>query len=462
MNKRHASRPAILESLEERVVLHNGVEHVSVAADVFLPQMREVLTAAEVNRWELSRDQIGSIIAGQLRGAYSALRGGLDRTLDDMAASGDGDTFDADVDALCVGMATRCAELLSTSPRAARSLTPSWQDAINGPGPDSLNSRLTSLSADPGDRSDVVGVVDDSLRGTLAALLTFARDPNARFPGADGGGAPVDPPAGWGGGPVDPPTTTPPPTTSRPPAAPTDLTTLAASPGRIDLSWTGSAGVDGYKLERSTNGTDYAQVATTAAGTTSFNDSAGLTAGTTYSYRVRATSSRGDSAPSNVVTAATPPLAPPDVPQSVLLSTLTSGHESLKLHVHPSLRLFVDGREQVIPANTNITPRGLYPLHVHEGEPGVLHVESNEIYTYRLRDFFDLWRFTTNDPTRVFNGQQFLGRPIDATHRVTVTVDGQPSAALENTVLNNADGSLASQGGKAIVIRSETIPAPGS
>lgn len=438
------------------MVLHGGIVHVSTAANVFQPQMGRIVTAAQVSQAHLSRDQIGAMVANQFRGAFSAFTAGLNRALDDLATSGDREAFDADAEALSDGLAARCAEILSTSPRAASSLTPFCQDAINGSGPDSLVSRLTALSIDSSDpaavdasRSGALGLVGTSLRGMLGAIGTFAQNPNFRFSDAIATGG------GTGGGGSNNPPPTPPP--SRPPAAPTNLNAVTVSPSRIDLSWTGSTGAAGYKLERSTNGVDWTQVAATPANTTTFIDTA-LTPGTNFSYRVRASSSAGDSAFSPTIGRATVPEVLPDMPQSVLLSPLRAGHEGLAMHIHPTLRIFIDGQEQVIPANTGITSAGLFPLHLHD-EPGLLHVEANEPFTFRLKDFFEVWGFTTNDPTKVFNQQQFLGRPIDANHRITVTVNDQPSDALENTTLNNPDGSLFGQDGtRRIVIRYETLP----
>ena len=466
MRKRHAFRPAAPDSLEGRVLLHGGVTHVSTAGDVFLPLMGQgIPTAAQVFRARLSREEVGRIIANQFQDAFAAFETGLNEAMAGLATSLDDEAFDADVKALSEGLAARCTELLSTSPRAANSLIPFCQEVINGTDPDSLSSRLTALELDSADPSDALDVVDDSFRITLAALNRFAGSTVSGPSGGNGGGGGVDPtPEPVDPTPVDPTPTDP----NRPrPAAPTRLNGVVVSPTRIDLSWTGSTGATGYKLERSTNGTDFVPAGTTAAGTTAFSDT-GLTPGTTYTYRVAATSANGDSAFSATIARATLPAVPPDVPDTVLLAPLVAGHEGLSMHIHPTVRVFIDGQEQVVPPDTNITAQGMFPMHTHAGDPpGKIHIEVSErsetpgpdAYTFRIQDFFDLWRFTTGDPTRVFNSQSFLGRPIDANHRVTVTVDGQPSAELENTIVNNTDGTLfGDAGARNIVIRYETLP----
>ncbi len=91
-----------------------------------------------------------------------------------------------------------------------------------------------------------------------------------------------------------------------PPAAPTAPTALSARALRnrkIRLAWSdNSSNEAGFKIEHSTNGTTWAQIATVAANSTGFTET-GLTAGVTYSYRVRAYNSAGDSAYSNTATA---------------------------------------------------------------------------------------------------------------------------------------------------------------
>ena len=88
---------------------------------------------------------------------------------------------------------------------------------------------------------------------------------------------------------IGPPSGGPPPDTT-PPSTPTNLTTSPVSSSQINLNWTASTdnvAVTGYRLERCTGSscTTFAQIATPTSN--SYSDT-GLTANTTYRYRVRA------------------------------------------------------------------------------------------------------------------------------------------------------------------------------
>ena len=87
------------------------------------------------------------------------------------------------------------------------------------------------------------------------------------------------------------------------PSAPTGLTATAISSSSIDLNWTQTSSDEtGFRIERSTSSTTgFIAVGTVAADVTSYTDSFNLSASTTYYYRVLATNSAGDSAPSLVV-----------------------------------------------------------------------------------------------------------------------------------------------------------------
>jgi titin len=96
------------------------------------------------------------------------------------------------------------------------------------------------------------------------------------------------------------------------PDAPTGLTaTPGPGKGQISLNWTapannGGSPITGYNIYRSTvAGTQGAQVATVAAGTTTYPDSSGLANGTKYYYEVTAVNVAGEGTPSAQASATT-------------------------------------------------------------------------------------------------------------------------------------------------------------
>ena len=113
------------------------------------------------------------------------------------------------------------------------------------------------------------------------------------------------------------------------PAAPSGLSATSISSSQINLSWTDNATNEtGFKIERKTgSGGTYAQIATTGADVTTYNDT-GLTEGTTYFYRVRATNAVGDSAYSAEASATTG-TTPPDAPSGLTATTVSSSQINL-------------------------------------------------------------------------------------------------------------------------------------
>jgi hypothetical protein len=90
------------------------------------------------------------------------------------------------------------------------------------------------------------------------------------------------------------------------PDAPTDLVATASSPTQVDLTWTDVAvDEDGYRIQRSWDGSDWSQIADIGPDSTSYNDT-NRTSNSTYHYRVYAYNGDGDSDFSNTDSATTP------------------------------------------------------------------------------------------------------------------------------------------------------------
>src|SRR5207244_547492 len=108
--------------------------------------------------------------------------------------------------------------------------------------------------------------------------------------------------------------TTPAAPDTQPPTAPSGLGATAASSSQINLAWTassGKGGVTNYLIERcqgvGCGGTSFAQVATS---TTSSYSNTGLSASTSYSYRVLAIDAANNSSGYSNTASGTTPAAP--------------------------------------------------------------------------------------------------------------------------------------------------------
>jgi len=118
-----------------------------------------------------------------------------------------------------------------------------------------------------------------------------------------------------------------------PPAAPSNLSATAASQSQIDLSWTDNSNNEsGFKIERGSGSTpnSWTEISTVGAGVTVYSNS-GLSASTTYSYRVRAYNGAGNSNYTTQATATTsdPPSNPPNAPSNLNANSQSSSRIDL-------------------------------------------------------------------------------------------------------------------------------------
>ena len=94
------------------------------------------------------------------------------------------------------------------------------------------------------------------------------------------------------------------------PAAPSALTATASNDDVINLAWTDNSGnEDGFRVYRSSDGTNYTQVATTGINVHSYSNT-GLTGNRPYWYKVVSYNTAGNSGYSNVASDTTAPQAP--------------------------------------------------------------------------------------------------------------------------------------------------------
>jgi hypothetical protein len=100
-----------------------------------------------------------------------------------------------------------------------------------------------------------------------------------------------------------------------PPLPPSNLTAVALSQTQIRLTWTDNSNNEsGFKIERFTGAQPFVEIATVGANVTTYTNS-GLTANTTYTYRVRAYNGAGNSDYTNTASATTlPPIPVPEAP----------------------------------------------------------------------------------------------------------------------------------------------------
>lgn len=111
------------------------------------------------------------------------------------------------------------------------------------------------------------------------------------------------------------------------PLAPSNLSATTVSSSAIDLAWADNSNNEAsFNIERSLDGVNFSPLASVGADSVSYRD-AGLTASTTYWYRVNAENSGGASAWSNDASATTLQGTQPTavVPESVVVTTVNIG-----------------------------------------------------------------------------------------------------------------------------------------
>lgn len=102
------------------------------------------------------------------------------------------------------------------------------------------------------------------------------------------------------------------------------------------------------------------------------------------------------------------------------------------LHHHQYLDIYINGQRMAVPAGVGLVSAQncLYPLHVHDGEPNIIHNESDQANaSYTLSQFFDIWGValskTQISSYKTDGSHQMVIKLIDSAGKVT-TYTGDP------------------------------------
>jgi hypothetical protein len=224
-----------------------------------------------------------------------------------------------------------------------------------------------------------------------------------------------------------------------------------ASPSSVSLAWSWKpfAVVDGYKIEKSTDGINFAQIAMTGADVTTFTDT-DVAQGGTYFYRVRAFNATGDSPYSNVDSAQ---LAPIDH-----LSDAFANHDDLTAN---GSTLFTDAGAQVtgggmflvgsIFSTSRVEITSFTTSFTFQFSPGSIPVGNGITFTIQ-----------GDTPTTVGPAGGGLGYGPDAPSATSPQRGIRNSVAVKFKTVSNAAGETTNSTGLFTDGRSPSVPEAGS
>ncbi len=113
-------------------------------------------------------------------------------------------------------------------------------------------------------------------------------------------------------------------------------------------------------------------------------------------------------------------------------------------HVHYHVGLQILNQGETVPISTGVgrTVSCFYWLHMHTGEPGIIHIEAPSDTTFTLGDFFSVWGAWTARP-----------QPLDATHVSTFTLSGSQKLLVYVDLGTGAGPAVFTGDPKSIVLK---------
>lgn len=112
--------------------------------------------------------------------------------------------------------------------------------------------------------------------------------------------------------------------------------------------------------------------------------------------------------------------------------------EHTQVHYHAELQILVDGSLMPIPTDVGRTAGCYYWLHMHSGEPGMIHIEAPLDRRFILADFFQVW---SN-----WAGEKEL---LDTTHVSTIALGSDQRLAV---YVDSGNGPKAYSGDPATIV----------
>ena len=111
-------------------------------------------------------------------------------------------------------------------------------------------------------------------------------------------------------------------------------------------------------------------------------------------------------------------------------------HSGLARHDHATLKIFINGEQELIPANIGIMTEicnqqgeEMHAVHTHDSS-GRLHIESNEPIDIPIGVFFDIWG-QHFDETGIFEYR------VNSTHELVMTVGNNTVDSYDDYLLVN-------------------------
>ena len=131
---------------------------------------------------------------------------------------------------------------------------------------------------------------------------------------------------------------------------------------------------------------------------------------------------------------------------SSLTAPAAPHNEPIIMHIHPKIKIMMDGKSISMPENIGINsalykshaldtygmknPR-MSPLHTHDSS-GVIHVESTAMRDYTLGEFFDVWGVT-------FSETCVMDKCNDGMNKIRMYVDGKESFDFGQHILSDGE-----------------------